>query len=453
VFGSNVGTTMTAWIVALIGFKVKVDLFALPLLGIGALLHVLSPGAYWRAVGGAVAGFGLLFVGLDFLQGSLAEYQGNLALLEDKSFTPLHVLLMVVVGFFLTVVMQSSSASMAMVLTVVNAGMVPLSLGAAAVIGANIGTTSTALLTTLGATASAKRVAWSHVIFNLCAAAMALLLLPLVSEVFTRAHDNQLMGGNAAFWLAIYHSLFNLLGVLIMIPLEPHATRFLSHRFTRSEGAHLQLRYLDRNIIDMPPLALHSISKELNHLAQIVGSVIIREEQGADTRQQIARILELLDDFDGYVVRVLRQPMADVNADAFSKIIKSSQSLGNALHWYQLVLQSGSGRREDRIEAMLVPFRASFHQFMEAVVAGVSADLVQVRLEELQLQVDGVNTALFNHLRDHNVFSHDVSQVTQWVAWHRRIAQQMMKVLRRAQEIDQLMHPDEQVTATGEGSN
>lgn len=443
VFGSNVGTTMTAWIVALIGFKIQVQLFALPMVGIGAFLQVLGRGAQWRAVGSALTGFGLLFVGLDFLQSSMVSYQDNLLTFKESAFDIPHIGLLLALGFLLTVIMQSSSAAMAMILTLVNGGLIPLSLGAAAVIGANVGTTSTALLATVGATANAKRVAWSHVSFNMVAGITALLMLPLVSGLFTEAYNRQLMGGNAAFWLAIFHSLFNLAGVLIMIPLEPRVTRMLSRRFKKPERAHLRLRFLDKNIIQMPPLALQSISKELDNLAQLVASIIVREENGPNTAAEIQELFELLEKFDGYVVETLRQPMAQVNADAFSKIIKSSQSLANALQWYQLTLKPGVRPKDAAIDAILLPFENSFQGFLQAVAGEESRDSIRSKLDALLVEVDRVNREIFSRLRGHEVFSHDVSLATQWVAWHRRIAQQMMKVLQRADEIDELMHKED----------
>lgn len=440
VFGSNVGTTMTAWIVALIGFQVKVELFALPMVGVGAFLHVLARGVQLRAFGGALLGFGLLFVGLDLLQGSLDAYKNSFMILGPSSFDVAHVMILLGMGFLLTVIMQSSSASMAMILTLVNAQVVPLELGAAAVIGANVGTTSTALLTTIGATANAKRVAWSHVSFNLVAGLVALLLLPLVSGVFAEAYSRQLMGGNAAFWLAIYHSLFNLIGVLIMIPLEPSVTRFLSRRFKKPESNHFRLRFLDKNTITMPPLALQSISKELDNLAQLVASIIVREERDSDTQEQIDRLYELLEKFDAYLVQALRQPMAQINADAFSRIIKCSQSLSNALQWYQLTLKPGVRPVDSAFYEILAPFEASFSSFIQSIAGEEPREQVQVKLDGLLVEVDRVNREVFTRLREHEVFSHDVSLVNQWVAWHRRIAQQMMKVLQRVDQIDDLMH-------------
>ena len=443
VFGSNVGTTMTAWIVALIGFKIKVQLFALPMVGLGAFIHILSKQPQWRAIGGALAGFGLLFVGLDFMQGSMVDYQDQFFRLDDSSFDVQHVLMLFLMGFMMTVVMQSSSASMAMILTLVNGGVIPLQLGAAAVVGANVGTTSTALLATIGATANAKRVAWAHVSFNLVAGVVALLLLPVVSSVFVEAYSRELAGGNAAFWLAIYHTIFNVLGVLIMIPAEPYVTRALSRRFKKREGAHFQLRYLDKNIVTMPPLALQSISKELDNLAQLVASVVIREESGPDTIDQIEQIQGLLEQFDGYIVTTLRQPMAPINADAFSKIIKSSQSLANALQWYQLTLKPGARPTDEAFNSILTPFEQCFRDFIQAVAAEEDHARIKTRLDQLLVEAERVNQEVFTRLRGHEVFSSDVSLATHWVAWHRRIAQQMMKVLRRADEIDELMHSDE----------
>lgn len=448
VFGSNVGTTMTAWIVALIGFKIKVELFALPLVGVGAFLHVLARQNQLRAFGGAMVGFGLLFVGLDLLQGSLEEYKGNLMILREGTFDVSHVALMIAIGFMLTVVMQSSSASIAMVLTLVNAQLIPLELGAAAVIGANVGTTSTAVMATIGATANAKRVAWAHVAFNVVAGSAALLLLPLVSTVFAEAHSNKVAGGNASFWLAVFHSLFNLIGVLIMVPLEPTVTRFLSRRFHKRESAHFRLRYLDKNLLSMPPLALQSISKELDNLAQLVASIIVREESGPNAEAQIDSLLELLEQFDQFVVKVLRQPMAQINADAFSKIIKCSQSLVNALQWYKLTLKAGVRPSDPAIDKILQPFELSFRSFVQGVAGEEPRDQVHAKLDAMLVEVDRVNREVFTRLREHEVFSHDVTLANQWVAWHRRIAQQMMKVLRRADEIDALMHEADQPLAS-----
>lgn len=442
VFGSNVGTTMTAWIVALVGFKLKIDLVALPMVGLGALLHILVPSPRGKALGGALLGFGLLFVGLDILQGSLEPFEGHFTLSEQRGFDPRQTLLLLGMGFLLTVVMQSSSAAMAMVLTLVNAQVIPLELGAAAVIGANVGTTSTAVLASIGATANAKRLAWAHVGFNLVAALVALLLLPLVSLVFAKAYEQELMGGNAAFWLALYHSLFNLLGVIVMVPLEPRLTRFLGQRFQRKEQVQLRLRYLDKNVLEMPALALHSVSRELDHLCQLVADSILHPQRESEQQETITRLQELVTEFETYVVRALRQPMTPVNADAFTTLIKSSQSLTNALQWYQLTRKPGARPTDAELQPILKPFEEAFHRFMAAVAVAASREELYQHLDKLLEEVDLAHLELFSQLRQHQLHTQGVHLASQWIAWHRRLAQQMMKVLRRADEIDELLHED-----------
>ncbi len=360
VFGSNVGTTMTGWIVALVGFKIKVEAFALPLVGLGAFLHILGKSPRAKAIGGALAGFGLLFVGLNLLQSALADHQGNFTFIDKGHFDLWHITLFIAIGVLMTVVMQSSSASMAMILTLVNAGTIPLSLGAAAVIGANVGTTSTALLATIGATANAKRVAWVHVVFNLVAGLAALLLLPLVSEVFSVAYEQKLMGGNAAFWLAIYHTLFNLVGVLLMVPMEPAITRFLNKRFVKLEQS-AQLKYVDPTIVTMPPLAAKSALLELQYQRTELEQLALKGI-ASETQREGAQLSKNLSQLEDFLVTALRQPMSDVPAEALSLAIKQSQRLDSLLQ-----LQQGLGQAQAhpaKIAQLLAPAKHHFKELL-----------------------------------------------------------------------------------------
>ena len=445
VFGSNVGTTMTAWIVALVGFKFKVELFALPLVGIGAFFNVMASSTKWRAIGGALVGFGLIFVGLSFLQSSLEAYKGNFALVGASAFDLPHVMLLLGIGFLLTVVMQSSSASMAMILTLVNAQVVPLELGAAAVIGANIGTTSTAVLATIGATPNAKRVAWAHVIFNVVAGLVALLMLPLVSEVFAKAYERKLMGGNAAFWLAIYHTLFNVLGVIIMIPLEPRMTRFLEQQFQSKESQRYRLKFLDKNSISVPSIALQSIASEMQNLQQLSAKAIVAEVTATAPREQskveLDAMLELLRQFDQNVILTLQQPMAGVSADAFSKTIKFSQSLNNAL---QLALGGLAHDRKPRhhlLNQLLKEFDQSYEIYLSSIAGQLEDSVVTDNLKHVLEMADLINLELFKALKDEHVSGQELNLAVQWVTRRRRIAQQMAKVLQRRAELIDAVRP------------
>ena len=180
VYGSYIGTTMTAWLVAIIGFQVKVDAFALPMIGIGMLLRLTGGDSRRAPVGMALAGFGLFFIGIDVLK----EAFEGLAIAIDLQKLTLDgiagVFLYAGIGFLMTVLTQSSSAAIAITLTAATGGIVGLYAAAAMVIGANVGTTSTAAFAVIGATSNAKRVAAAHIIFNVATGVVALMIMPVL---------------------------------------------------------------------------------------------------------------------------------------------------------------------------------------------------------------------------------------------------------------------------------
>lgn len=178
IFGANVGTTMTGWLVALIGFKIKVEAAALPMIGLGMALRLSGAETRRGASGTALAGFGVLFLGIGFLQQAFSGTDAGIDLVGLSGQGFMSVVYFVLAGILLTVLMQSSSASLAIVLTLAQANVIPLQEAAAAVIGANIGTTVTALLAAIGATPNARRAAGAHVLFNALTGTVALLLLP-----------------------------------------------------------------------------------------------------------------------------------------------------------------------------------------------------------------------------------------------------------------------------------
>ncbi|MDO9290139.1 MAG: Na/Pi symporter, partial [Hydrogenophaga sp.] len=174
-FGANIGSTMTGWLVALVGLKFKIEAFALPLVGVGMLMRLTGASQRRGAIGTAVAGFGLLFLGIGLLQESFNGIAGQITLPQGDGV--MTVLAQVLIGTLMTVLMQSSAASMAIALTAAQGGLLDAQGAAAVVIGANIGTTVTALLAAIGATPNARRAAAAHVTFNVVTACVALALL------------------------------------------------------------------------------------------------------------------------------------------------------------------------------------------------------------------------------------------------------------------------------------
>jgi len=298
IIGANLGTTLTSWIVALVGFKLDLKLFAMPMIALGTGLWL--SGAYRReALGGAIIGFGVFFLGLDVLKGAFAGLDQALDLAAFAGDGVLALLMFTGIGILLTLLMQSSSAALAITLTAAAQGIVALDAAAAIVVGANIGTTSTAVFATLSATAAARRTAAAHVIFNVIAGAVALILLPWLITLARMIADATGAADLPATQLAILHTQVNLLGVFVIWPLLPHLVTWLERRFLAAENADASLpRHLDDTVLTTPRLALDAAWQEIERMGgmaiALAQGVIRREEANAQTLAAEVATLEKL---------------------------------------------------------------------------------------------------------------------------------------------------------------
>lgn len=265
VIGSNVGTTMTSWIVALLGVKIQVGVFAAPLVGVGAVLHLLARGSRRGPLGDAIAGFGLFFLGIEMLRSAFEGLGGSIDLGAWALPGVAGALVFVVIGFALTTLTQSSSAAMALTLTAAAGGVIPLEAAAAATIGTNLGTTSTAALAAIGATPNARRVAAAHVLFNVAAAVTALSILPILLAAVDILQEVIGLDDTPVTLLALFHTTFNVLGVALIWPWKRGLVSFLSARFRSAEENESTPRFLDRTLLGTPDLALVALANELTH--------------------------------------------------------------------------------------------------------------------------------------------------------------------------------------------
>lgn len=266
-FGANLGTTTGAWLIAGFGLRFDLAQFAMPFLALGLLgSRVLKDGR--AAAAGVLLGIGLLFLGIDFMKLGFEAWQDGLSLDGLAGGSAWHWPLFVLFGIIATVVMQSSHATLLITLAALAGGQLPYLPALAVAIGANIGTTVTAVLGALGAGAAARRLAGAHVVFNLVTATVALaLLIPLawlVDEL------GELIGLAADAWplkLALFHTLFNLLGIVLMLPLIPWLAARLERFFpepTRIPPA--QARYLNSNALQHADTALAAMEQECQRL-------------------------------------------------------------------------------------------------------------------------------------------------------------------------------------------
>ncbi|MCB5227961.1 Na/Pi symporter [Alishewanella sp. 16-MA] len=326
IYGSNVGTSLTGWFVALIGLQFKIEVFALPLVGLGAMLKLFTKTVKKQGVGEALVGFGFFFLGLGFLK------EGFNAVFLDIEFSALSqwglwgILLGVALGTLLSVLMQASIAVIALVITAVSAGVLPLSLAAAFVIGANLGTTSTAIMSTLAATAQAKRLALLHVIFNVITGVVAVLLISPLLWLILQLQQALFHDPNPAISLALFHTLFNVLGVLLMWPLTTRLVLFLNGRFRQHSPG--QLRMLDASSLSIPSVAIKSLIMETLHVGQLISQQALMLH--ADTPQTSAglnNIKQLQTELNGYLLKLGKSKLSAAESKALNELIKNQMRL------------------------------------------------------------------------------------------------------------------------------
>jgi phosphate:Na+ symporter len=267
ILGANLGTTSTSWIVTYLGFKLKMSAISYPLIAAGALLKLFSDHRS-TATGTILAGFGMIFVGIDTLQGGMS---GIASTIDPAAFTGLTLtgkFGLLAVGIVMTIITQSSSAAMVATLAALNSGTISIEQAALMAIGQNIGTTFISAIGAIGATTPAKRTALAHISFNILCGAAVFLLLPAFIGA-SRAVSSFIASGENVITLAAFHTLFNLAGALAVLPFMPRfaalITRILPDRgpgFTRN---------LDSSVLMVPQVALESSRRAL---ADIAGFVI-----------------------------------------------------------------------------------------------------------------------------------------------------------------------------------
>jgi phosphate:Na+ symporter len=289
VFGANVGTTGTGWLVALIGVRVSLTAAALPMIFVGALIKLLGRGRV-SAGGAALAGFALVLFGLTTLQqgmGGLAErlHPEDLpAVLGTSWWSGLYgVLALVVAGLVMTAVMQSSTAAIAVTLSAHYAGAVGLDQACALIIGQNIGTATSSALAAIGASSTAKRLALAYILFKLIAAVIALVLFPVTMPLLIRASHTI----DGVTLLAGYHTAYNVVGVLVLLPVIDRFTR-LVERILPERGSPLT-RCLDPAAL-MTPIATveavrRTVARALGTMCGSLATALAAADPGASARR------------------------------------------------------------------------------------------------------------------------------------------------------------------------
>ena len=266
IFGANIGTTTGAWLVAAFGLKVKISAYAMPMLVFGIVLS-FQKSKYLKGAGAVLAGLGFLFLGIHYMKEGFEAFKDSfdLASLAVAGYPGLF--LFAAIGAAATVVMQSSHATLVLILTALAASQITYDNGLALAIGANVGTTITAIIGSLSANIQGRRLAGAHLIFNVVTGVIAIAFISqFIWAVDAVSNSVGIAADNYTMKLAVFHTLFNLAGVLIMVPLIHRLSDFLIKSLPEKAKDLAEPLYLSEAAIEFPETVLKSLKKEVWHL-------------------------------------------------------------------------------------------------------------------------------------------------------------------------------------------
>ena len=400
IMGANIGTTVTAWMVSLLGFKADISLFAVPLMAVGFLLS-LSKRDKRRHISELIVGFSLLFLGLSLMKESVPDLRETpevLAFIQNwTSYGFGSVLIFLVFGTVLTLVLQSSSATMALTLIMVNMGWIPFEMGAAMVLGENIGTTITANIAAAVGSVNARRAALAHTFFNvfgvcwalalfkpllmLVGAIIAALGLPNPMEITHSAELSMTADESMAtlYGISMLHTLFNLFNTIILIWFVKGIVKIvtLAIKDKKSDEEDIvKLKFIDAGPLSTAELAIGQARNEVIHFAEISRREVefIREAINATdealfevVRKRLVKYEEVSDRIEYEIAQFLNALPEDsisdetrVEAKRMYKIIGELESLGDSGETISRILsrrnshdKSFTEAQKGRIETML----------------------------------------------------------------------------------------------------
>ncbi len=382
IFGSNLGTTVTAWIVALVGFKLKLEVFALPMVGIGALFYIfVDDKSKLASFSKIVIGFGLLFFGLDLIKTAV---DGLAATIDIAEFQTYPLIFFLFLGLAITAIIQSSSATTAIILSALSVNMLTFEFAAVMMIGANVGTTVTAMLGAIGGIPDKKRAAVAHFLFNVITAVIALLILPVVSHFLLVTLD---FSSDLTMALALFHTIFNLLGVLSLYFFINRLADFLKGYFQYKEvHATKYIHLTDFSLAESAVVALRNEGRHL-FLKCMKYTLLSCDIQANDLFKDDVNIKEILKNNNRLIEfdhKKNYQQIKSIESDIFSFVQKlNNLSLGEEdAKGVDRIMNSV--RESAYVAKMTKDIRNNTIQFAESNNSGVHEIYEQMRLNMLK---------------------------------------------------------------------
>ena len=382
IMGANIGTTITAWLISILGFKVHMAQLVLPLMAI-VLPLIFSKNRKRSNWGAVVIGFALIFIGLDFLKGATPDIKNNpdlmqfLARFSDLGFWS--ILIYLGIGTLLTVVIQSSSAVMALTLVMCYNGWLSFELAAAMVLGENIGTTITANLAALIANTSAKRAARAHFIFNIIGVLLVISLFHpflrfvewISMNIFNTYSPSSIASQTleqtaqaVPIALSIFHSIFNITMTFLLLWFIKYIEKIVIYLVpSKEEDEEFKLQFISTGLLSTSELSLVQAKKETLLFAERVDKMVLQvsklitETEGKKTdkiNQKIRKNEEICDQFEleitRYLTRISEESLSKESAEKINKMlfmVSHLEEISDACYKISNIIER---RKEQKIE-------------------------------------------------------------------------------------------------------
>ena len=409
IFGANIGTTITAWIVALFGFNFKISAFAIPIFGLGFFLTIVKD-FHVKNIGEAVMGFALLFLGLSGLSDVFSFDASRLSFISKmQSWGVFSIILGVIIGTAITALMHSSSAFSAIVITMAFNGIITWEIACAMTLGSNIGSTIDAILASFGSTANARRSALIHVMFNVFGTTLALIFFKQFIRLIVWITPSQ----NIAIQISMLHTIFKTLNTLILLPLSKQLIR-LSHFIIKDDqNGSLGYYHLDFQVsIGKESIAMHIIrlEKEIADMTDVVTRMFDRLQAGILNRDKkfIVNHMDALVEAENYCDQMHEQivkyiincqhlsvtPAQHSNLSIMVQVTEDLEAMTDECLTAALLLQRSIEKKmkfphEDMEQ--LVPYVELARQFLQFIRININKHLNETKLamaQELEDQID-----------------------------------------------------------------
>ena len=435
IMGANIGTTITAWLISILGFKVKISALALPIIAVGFPM-LFSSRSKWNSWAQVLIGFALLFMGLDELKHAVPDLKSNpeiLSFLQNYAHLGyLSTFIFIIVGTIITLVVQSSSAAMALTLVMCFEGWIPFELAAAMVLGENIGTTITANLAALVGNVHAKRAAGAHFVFNIFGVIWMFIAFPFFLKgiswymgeymnMFPTATSENFNPEHIPIALSIFHTSFNLLNVAVLIWFVPLIAKTVIRVIpSKGDDEDFSLEFIGRGLVKTPEVSLAEVENEIIKFAKLnlkgvqKISALIEETEHKEQQKLIKKIKEYEDHTDliemkvgEFLMELSKLELSSSGSrriQSFLSVINHMESIGDIYYQMSRSVEQKIEKRiwfEENHRSDLREMRDMLNKAMTTMMGNISKSPESINLDSA-IEIENAINAKRDKLRAKN---------------------------------------------------